>query len=119
MKLIIKRNQKAQTGIFGGHKGTIFILSYSVELTPEEQALVAKYRVEDYPLMKVTGADVTMLTDTIALMSLKELTHGRTEELKDIGVLLNTEEVIKDACKGFKIFLEVMASFGGKEVFEF
>ena len=114
MKLIIKRDQKAQTGIFGGHKGYVFILSYRVELTPEEQALVAKYRAEDYPLTYITRQDVKIPKDTI-----KTLTQGVTEELKDIKILLNNEEVVKGACKDFKTLLEVMASFGGEEVIEF
>jgi hypothetical protein len=44
MKLIIKRNQKAQTGFLGGHKGMTFLPTIRVELTPEEQALVRRYR---------------------------------------------------------------------------
>jgi hypothetical protein len=34
MKLKIKRDQKPQTGMFGGNKGMIFLLSYRAELTP-------------------------------------------------------------------------------------
>jgi hypothetical protein len=115
MKLIIKRDQQAQTGIFGGHKGMSFLLSYKVELTPDEKALVAKYKAENHPLTFTTRSDgMDIPKDTIS-----SLMQGRTEEVKDITILLNNEEIIKDACKNFKILLEVMETFGGEEVIEF
>lgn len=115
MKLIIKRNQQAKKGIFGGHKGMTFLLSYRVELSPEEEALVEKYKVEDYPLTYTTSRDGTQLPkDTVS-----SLMQGVSEDVKDITILLNNEEIIKDACKNFKTLLEVMATFGGEEVIEF
>jgi hypothetical protein len=45
--------------------------------------------------------------------------RGVSEEMKDIGILLNNEEVVKSACKDFKLLLDVMATFGGEEVVEF
>jgi len=115
MKLFIKRNQQAQKGIFGSHKGMTFLLSCRVELTPEEAALVAKYKVEDYPLTFTTSRDGLRLPkDTV-----KSLMQGVNEEVKDITILLNNEEIIKDACKNFKTLIEVMATFGGEEEFDF
>jgi hypothetical protein len=115
MKLYIKRNQKAQTGIFGGHKGMTFLLSCRVELTPEEQALVTKYKAETQPLTYVDDPKAGRLPkDTVS-----SLMRGTTEEVKDISVLLNNEEIVKGACKDFKTLLDVMASFGGEEVVEY
>ncbi len=115
MKLIIKRDQKAQTGLFGGHKGMTFILSYRVQLTPAELELVKKYKVEMHPLTYVTYRDGNKIPkDTIS-----SLMQGGTEEMEEITVLLNNEETVKNACKDFKTLLDVMASFGGEEVFEF
>ena len=115
MKLIIKRDQKAQTGLLGGHKGMTFILSCRAELTGEEQALVAKYKAEDHPLTFTTSRDGTkMPSDTV-----RSLMRGVTQELKDISVLLENEKVIRSACKDFKIFLDVMATFGGEQVIEY
>lgn len=115
MKLVIKRDQKAQTGLLGGHKGMIFLLSCRVELTPEEQELVKKYKAESHPLTFVTDREGNEVPkDTVI-----SLMRGVTEEVKDITVLLNNEEVIKDACQGFKTLLDVMATFGGEEVIEF
>ena len=115
MKLIIKRDQKAQTGVFGGHKGMSFLLSYRVELTPEEKALVAKYKAEYQPLTFGKDRDGNEVPkDTI-----NGLMQGVTEEMKDISILLNNEQTVKDACKNFKTLLEVMATFGGEEIIEF
>lgn len=115
MKLIIKRNQQANKGIFGGHKGMTFLLSYRVELSPEEEALVEKYKVEDYTLTYTTSRDGIQLPKN----TVRRLMQGVSEDVKDITILLNNEEVIKDACKNFKTLLEVMATFGGEEVIEF
>ncbi len=57
MKLIIKRDQKEQKGIFGGYKGMTFLLSSRVELTPDEQALIAKYKAEDHTLTYTTSSN--------------------------------------------------------------
>lgn len=115
MKLIIKRDQKAQTGIFGGHKGMTFLLTCRVELTPEEKALVAKYKAETHPLTFVTNDVGTKIPKD----RVQDLMRGVTEELQDITILLNNEEVIRDACKNFRTLLDVMATFGGEEVIEF
>ena len=115
MKLIIKRDQKAQTGLLGGHKGMTFVLNCRVELTSEEQALIAKYKAEMHPLTFTTDREGNKIPkDTIS-----GLMRGVTEELKDITILLNNEEVIRGACKNFKTLLDVMATFGGEEVIEF
>lgn len=115
MKLVIKRDQKAQTGLLGGHKGMIFLLSCRVELTSEEQELIKRYKAEMHPLTFITDREGNKITkDTVS-----SLMRGVTEELKDITILLNNEEVVKEACKGFKTLLVVMATFGGEEVIEF
>ena len=115
MKLIIKRNQNAKTGMFGGHKGMSFILSCRVELTPEEAALIAKYKAEDHPLTFGNDRNGNQVPkDTV-----RSLMQGVTQELDDISIILKNEQVIKDACEGFKQLLTVMATFGGEEVFEF
>ena len=115
MKLIIKRDQEARTGMFGGHKGMKFLLSYRVELTPEEQALVTKYKVENHVLTyTTTQKGIKIPKDTIS-----SLTRETTESLDDVTILLRNEDVVKNACKDFKTLLEVMATFGGEEVIEF
>ena len=115
MRLVIRRDQKAQTGLLGGHKGMIFSLSCRVELTPKEQELIKRYKAELHPLTFITDRE----GNKIPKATVSSLMLGVTEEMKDITILLNNEEVIKDACKGFKTLLDVMATFGGEEVIEF
>jgi hypothetical protein len=114
MKLIVRRDQKDHKGIFGGHKGMLFNLSCRVQLTPEEQQLISKYKVEEYPLTYRTVGDTQ-----IPGLKIGDLVHGVGYEVKDVTSLLSTEETIKGACESFKSLLVVMASFGGDEVFEF
>jgi len=114
MKLIIRRDQKEQKGIFGGHKGMMFLLSCRVELTEEEKELIARYRAEEEPLTFKTVGDTQ-----VPGLKIGDLVQGVSYEVKDVTTLLYNEDVIKGACKEFKTLLEVMASFGGEEVIEF
>jgi len=109
MKLFIKRNQKAMTGVFGGHKGMSFILSCRLEFTPDEEELMTKYKAGDEPLL-VVGDE---------LWTPNNLKRGASQVTEGITILLENEEKIKEACKNFKLLLDVMATFGGEEVIEF
>ncbi len=42
MKLIMKRDQRDEKGVFGGDKGVTYIHTCRVELDPMEQELVSK-----------------------------------------------------------------------------
>ena len=112
MKLIIKRNQRDKKGVFGGHKGVTFIHTCRVELDQMEQELVSKYKAYDQVLTYKGSQELPDLT-------VNQLINGVTEELGDIGVMINNEEVIKKACESFKNRLLIMATFGGEEVIEF
>jgi hypothetical protein len=114
MRLIVKRDQKAQTGLFGGHKGMSFLLSCRLDLTPEETALVAKYKLDEYPLTFRKTSE----GNDIPSMTVRGLTQGNTWEVKDITVLLGNESAIKSACGNFKALLDVSATFGGEEIVE-
>ena len=84
-------------------------------MTPEEQELVNKYKAGNHPLTFTTDRNGHKMTkDTI-----NSLLSGHTEALDDVTILLSNENVVKNACKDFKILLEIMASFGGEEVIEF
>ena len=104
MKLIIKRDQdKAFLG------GMNFILEARVQLTSEESDLIKKYKAHKEVLYSRDRGAYTI----------NNLVDGVREKCKDITILLNNEEVYKEACKHLKTLLEVMRSFGGEEVFEF
>jgi len=115
MKLIIRRGQETKIGRLGEYKGMRFILSYRVELTPEEQALATKYKVENLAIAitKYPNGDV------ISIHSIESLIQGGREIVDDVNTALDNEDVLKNACRGFKTLLEVMASFGAEEVYEF
>jgi len=115
MNLIIKRDQKAQKGVFGGHKGMSFLLTCRVELSEEEQDLLAKYKAEEYPLTYRTTEEGSQ----IPWHTISDVVKGVNYEVKDVATLLSNEETMKEACKAFKTLLTVMASFGGEEVLEF
>lgn len=104
MKLIIKRDQ--DRGFLGGIN---FILEARVELTPEEEELVKKYKARR-EIIYTKGERPYTIGDLLS---------GVRDKCKDITLLLNNEEVYKEACKNFKTLLEVMASFGGEEVTEY
>lgn len=105
MKLIVKRDQdKAFLG------GINFKLFCKVELTPEEQQLVNKYKLQNEVL--------TAKRDGSPDLTVNDLLRGVEEKLKSVDVLINNEEAIKVACKSFKDLLIVSASFGGQEVIE-
>ena len=105
MKLVIKRDQ--DRGFMGGMS---FILEAKVELTPEEQELVKKYKAHKQILF-IQGDKYSYTIDS--------LISGTRDKCKDVTILLENEKVIKDACQNFRILLDVMASFGGQEVFEY
>lgn len=113
MKLKIRRDQAAKKGIFGGHKGMRFSLSCRVEISPEEQELIEKYKVYNHPL---TWRETDK--GKIPGLTVQNLVGGYHVELDDVGTLMNNEEVIKDACNDFKDLLMVMATFGGEEIIE-
>lgn len=113
MKLLIRRGQVEKKGVFGSYKGMSFNLFCKVQISPEEQHLIDKY--------KVNGHGLTW-TDTdkgpVPVLTVQKLTKGHTSSVDDIAALLSEEETIKNACKKFKELLMRMASFGGEETIE-
>jgi hypothetical protein len=114
MKLFIKRNQEDVKGFFGGSKGISFSLNCRIELTPEETALVEKYKQ-----WELTVHSYDLASGGTARWNLRELTQGKSVTCEGVGVLLDSEELVKRACANVKVMLDVMNSFGGQEVFEF
>lgn len=113
MKLIVSRGQSDVKGLLGGHKGVAFNLTCRVTLTPQEEELIKRYKVEGEVLTWRDGKKGSVPGETIG-----SFLRGVRFETQDIGSLLNNEEVIRDACTTFKGYLEVMRTFGGEEVVE-
>jgi hypothetical protein len=114
VQLVINRNQAAVKGMLGGHKGMQFTLAYRLVLTAEEQELVERYKLADYPLTFKTMQGTTIPDDTIAKM-----TAGRSQTVTDVTTLVSNEETIKSACDGLPALLEVVRTFGGEEVISY
>ncbi len=115
MKLIINRSQTEKKGMLGGHKGVEFTLSYRLELTADEQALVDKYKLDFYPLTwTATPTGERKADDTIFTM-----VQGRSQTLTDVTTLLKNEEIVKNACDALPPLFDVVRSFGGDEVIEY
>ena len=117
MKLTIKRNQADVKGFFGGHKGVNFSLSGRCDITSDEQALIAKYKVGEYNLAsyKIKPKGGTPIDFCI---SVDGIIAGKSVETDDINTLLELEEAMKAGCANLKNLLAVMASFGGEQVYE-
>jgi hypothetical protein len=114
MKLKIRRNQAAKTGLFGTHKGMVFSLSCQVVISQEEQRLIDQYKVSDYVLLWWTDP----VGKKIPALTVGNLVRGFTQDVDSVLTLLEKEETIKQACQSFMSLLEVMASFGGEETIE-
>lgn len=89
-----------------------FLLSFRVELTQEEQNLIKRYKTEGEPI----AADLDHPAYPLAI---RDMVEGKTYERSSVTTVLNAEDQLKEACKNFKLLLNVMASFGGEEVIEF
>ena len=111
MKLIMKRDQRDEKGVFGGDKGVTYILTCRVELDPGEQELVSKYKAFDQVLIHKGSEKISELT-------IANLINGVTEEFTDMATMIKNEEVIKKACQSFKNRLSTMANFG-EQVIEY
>jgi hypothetical protein len=102
--------------MFGGVK---FELSAKATLTPEESALISKYKVDKEVLLKkeikipLTGR--SLLLD----ITIGSLVGGQNFKCNDIGEILEYEANIRESCQKFRDYLTVMQSFGGEEVVEY
>ena len=114
MTLKLARNQAS--GVFGGVK---FELSAKATLTPQESALISKYKVDKEVLLKkeikipLTGR--SLLLD----ITIGSLVGGQNFKCNDIGEILEYEANIRESCQKFRNYLTVMESFGGEEVVEY
>jgi hypothetical protein len=110
MQLIVKRTQADVKGMFGANKGVQFNLYYKLVLTPEESAIVQRYKLETYVLSKSGNGMVEAVGDVL---------RGVNQSVQTVEVLLRNEEVAKRACNSFYSLLLVAKSFGGEEIVNF
>ncbi len=122
MNLILKREQAVRKGLLGGHRGMDFMLSFRVDLDPQEQALIARYRADDEVIAVIStegNAIKVVQGEKSGVLTIGDMVDGQLYQCRDVTTLLQVEGVVKDGCKRFKVLLDVMDSFGGEEVVEF
>ncbi len=116
MKLTIKRGQADVKGMFGGHKGVEFSLYCRVEVTPDEAALIERYKAGDSVLATY---QMRHKNESFEVgYTVADLIKGKSTNLASITALLDLESEIKKACGNLKILLWAMSTFGGEEVIE-
>jgi hypothetical protein len=117
LKLVIRRSQSEDRGLFGADKGMNFKLEAWAQLTDGEQALMTRYK----GAAATTLAAVTDLNpkQPVVMVSPATLVAGQVFQCKDVLTLVGAEAQIKNGCEQFRVLLDVMASFGGVEHFEF
>jgi hypothetical protein len=133
MQLKIQRSQR-MSGLVSSK--VAFALNARIQLKPEEEALVNKYRLGSLTVydsetrkkhretMAEAGRSVGLFRSiaaaTMAALSLHvtidSLVKGQVIETKSLPELMAAEEAIHDACDTVKEFLEVAATFDNREV---
>jgi hypothetical protein len=136
MQLLVKRGQRAG-GLMGGK--VVFQLDLRAEYAPEEKAAINKYNLGGEAIYNSgaakrhldaagdhlaagTGTGLLKGLGAIALAGMKlnitiaSLAKGHHIECKDLAELVEAEATIADACKNVKTYLDVAATFDGREV---
>ena len=116
MKLEIWRDQSDVKGLFGGHKGVSFKLVTRVQLSPEETALIEKYKVGDdiVATYQLPGGR----EDIPIHITVNQLMAGYTVNMRNSATMIELEEMIKSRCVNLKNWLQAMKTFGGYEAVE-
>jgi hypothetical protein len=114
MKLTITKKQAS--GMFGGVK---FELHAKVTLTPEESALISKYKADKEVLLKKEVKIPLTGRSLVFDLTIGSLMTGQMFKCNDIAEILEYEKNAKESCESFHNYLVVMQSFGGEEVIEY
>lgn len=124
MNLLLRRDQRSTM------MGNVsFSLEVRADLTPDERANIAKYKLGSsllYTRGEIVdrGAGLLGLASRLAFKALNisvtvdDLAGGKRIECKDILEMLAVEGQIKEAALTFKQILDAAAHFGGEEVVE-
>ena len=123
MKLLLRANQRA--GMLGK---VIFALEVRADITAEERANIAKYKLGDTMLYEKStasgGSGLLGVASWVAFkamnitVSVNDLAGGKKIECKDIIEMLAVTDQIREAATVFKAVLDAAANFGGEEVIE-
>lgn len=109
MKLNVTHSQTEKRGLFRGIRGMTLMPAYSVELEPEEAALVEKYEQWDIPVHAYENGKRVRV-----IWTLRDMVDGKTVDRDGVMRSFKDEEQIRYACKNLRILLNAMASFDGE-----
>lgn len=135
MQLLIKRSQRSG-GVFGNK--VLFALDVRAEYAPEEKGNINKYglggeviynsqaakahldragqQLDAGGMGLLKGVGSMILAGMNLNVTIASLAKGHHIECKDLNELIEAENALRDACKNLKTFLEVAATFDGREV---
>ena len=124
MKLLLRRDQRS--GMLGK---VVFTLEVRADLSPDEKAKIAKYKLGSTVLyskneMKQGSGEYAQLGYAILwrtlnlIITVNDLENGKKVECKDILEMLGAESQIREAAQTFKQVLDAASHFGGQEVVE-
>lgn len=122
MKLLLRRDQRS--ALMGK---PIFQLDVRAEISKDEQAAIAKYKLGDTTLYAShevieRGSGLLGVASRLAYkamtltVTVKDLAGGKRIECKDIIEMLAVEDQIREAAVTFGQVLAAAATFGGEEV---
>lgn len=125
MKLLLRRDQRS--GMLGG-KPT-FSLDVRAEITAEEKAAIAKYKLGEAVLYEshvtldrgsgLLGVATRLAHKAVSItLTVNDLANGKRIDCKDIVEMLAIEEYIREGAKIFADVLNAARHFGGEEVIE-
>lgn len=135
MRLFFRRSQRV-AGVISSTP--VFMLDARIELTPEEQQLIGKYRLQKEVLYSSTDAQrhseatlealaqpgwrgLAKAAWSSARMALslvctvETLVKGQHIECKNVGELIAAEGAIVEAAQTLKAYLETAVTFDGRE----
>ena len=104
MKLLINREQISHA------YGPEFLLKVKVILTDEEVKLINRYCVHKEVLLK---------KEVWSGYTIGNLVKGQSFKEAKIAQIIAIEEAVKEGCKTFKAYIEIMKQFGGTEMIEY
>jgi hypothetical protein len=113
MKLILMKNQAK--GLMGA---TSFEVKSQVELTADERKLIDHYGLNSAVLFSKKVTFFGQTTDKAIEVRVRDILGGEGFKCKDLEEVIAYSDSIKSACATLKGYLEVAATFGGKEVFD-
>jgi hypothetical protein len=127
MQLKVRRAQKS--GMLGGK--VVFTLDVRAELSPDEKALVDRYKLWPEVVYSSDAANANaermhagnvkamgaVLLDKVLkrFFTIKDLVSGQHIECKDLAEVLAAEEQVRVACANLQQYLAVATTFDGRE----